>query len=955
MLRSPWLGSQFALRMHNLQICIAYAMRFQCDVGHQRDDRKTMQKYSLIESDRLQEQVPSIVQQAKLAVPSAAYRPVERMNIGDLTRRAAGAKLVLFRAPAGFGKTTAMRQYLVHLGTTGRRVAWLTLDALDDDFRRFLTHLIAAFNLVLQPTSDIQQGQESVFPGIDQLALKLVDSVAACRYPFTIFIDEFESVSNRSVDDLLRLLIARLPAGGQLAIGSRAMPNLQLGRLRAQGQLVEVDHTWLRFSREEAEFFLRTQRRLKLSEAGISKLYGDTEGWPAALWLASMALENSANPDAFIATFSGSYSAVAEYLLDAVFSSQPEAVQSFLLKTSILAELNKSLCDAVCNIANSDEILDGLQHSNVCVATVDSGERSIYRYHGLFRGFLRDRLERLFPQQISQLHLIAAKSFEANGRLIPAIEHALSSGVTNYALSMISSRIDRLLFEGRFSLLARWLDALPTDSLRSNPHLRLAHIWALTFTRCGAEALRRLEALDNDKAAFREAGGLANEIRALRPYILAILDRHEEGFWLAEDALHSVVDRGSFSYAILTTTIATWRVAANRSSDAIELLAHSTSTGEGPQVTFPVVYTMCLQGLVSLGQGRVREAIAYLRVALTEAEVAFGSHSVGRSIAAVYLAEALYDVDELAEAEQLLALYLPIVKEYVLPDQLIISHVIYARIAYDHGDLDHAYHCLSELEYFGRQGDLPRMIAAAELERARMALLRGDLTEARRLGARAENPAAWLSLRGLIMPANDLETPELARARLFIHGHKREGMIDVIRSEIRSAQAHSRNRRALKFKILLAKALHLSRQLRLAMRTIEECVETARHDGLISTFLEEGEPIIGLLRELRVAKQAEGQGDDMTSFIDRILARAGSSVQLDGRGDDVLDGSVTLSARELKILEAVVVGLSNNAIAEKFFVTESTVRSHLRKINAKLGANNRTQAVNMARRLGWIK
>lgn len=908
---------------------------------------------------RLPVQLPGIVRRAKLAAPSAAYRPVARRDIAELVARSADTRLILFRAPAGFGKTTAMRQYLDHLQASGRRVAWLTLDALDDDFRRFLTHLIAVFDQVLRPTSghDEHPISPGVTPGIDQLALKLVDSVADCEHPFTLFIDEFESVSNRSIDDLLRVIISRLPPGGQLAIASRETPNLQLGRLRAQGQLVEVDQMWLRFSREETEFFLRTQRGLKLSAEGVAKLYGDTEGWPAVLWLASMALENRQNPESFIATFSGSNSAVAEYLAEAVLSNQPEDVQSFLLKSSILGELNKSLCDAVCGRDDSDQVLVRLAHSNVCVTTLDGGEQNLYRYHGLFAAFLRGQLERLYPQEISALHLTAAKWYEAEGRPIPAIEHALASGMTEYALSLIASRSNSLLFEGRFRLLARWLDALPTESLRLKPRLRLAHIWALTFTRRGAEALRRLDALDGDKAALPASEGLSNEINALRPYILAILERHEEGFWLAEEAVHAVVHRDSFCYAILTTTLATWRVAANRYADAIELLTRSNPEGESRSTTFPIVYTMCLQGLVSLAQGRVREAIAHFRVALGEAEVAFGSRSVGRSIAAVYLAEALYDIDELDEAEQLLALYLPIVREYVLPDQLIISHVIYARIAHDRGNLDHCYHYLSELEYFGRHNNLPRVIASAQLERARMALLRGDLADARNQCERAEYPAAWSSLRGMIMPANDLETTELCRFRLFVHGGGDEGIIDSIKAEIRSAQNNSRNRRVLKLKILLAKALHMSGQLRLAMRMIQECAETACHEGLIRTFLEEGTPILELIRELRLARQVEGKdlGDELTLFIDRILLRAGCRLELSGGKDEAMDASASLSARELNILEFVSFGLSNNAIAEKLFVTESTVRSHLRKINAKLGASNRTQAVNMARRLGWIR
>lgn len=917
----------------------------------------SMQKTSMGEVGGLQAQLGRLIVRSKLVAPSAASRLVERKDIAELVARSVDAKLVLFRAPAGFGKTTAMRQYYDHLQASGQAVAWLTLDSLDDDFRRLITHVVAAFDLVLGSigSHDKFLAGNGEVPDINQLAFDLVDSVAACEHPFTLFIDEFESVTDRSIDDLLRLILSRLPAGGQLAIASREVPNLQLGRLRAQRELVEVDQFRLRFSREETDFFLRTLRGVDLSEKGAAKLYQDTEGWPAALWLAAMALENRESPESFLSTFSGSYSAVAEYLVEDVLSRQSAEIQSFLLKTSILDELNKSLCDAVCGRSDSEEVLKRLEQSNVCVTTLDA-ERNLYRYHGLFLGFLRVQLDRIYPKEIPHLHLLAAKWYEAEERPIPAINHALASGATDYALSLIVSRVTGLLFQGRFRLLARWLDSMPVEAIRAKPRLRIAHIWTSIFTRRSTEALERLNALGNDNSDAGADESLANEINAIRPYILATLDRHSEGYWLAEDVIRNKTPSNGFAHFLLATTLAIWRVAAHRYSDAIELLVDSNPVEVASGKTFPSVYTMWIDGLVSLTQGRVREAIAHFRVALSEAEAAWGSRSIGRSIAAIYLAESLYDIDDIEEAEQLLALHLPIVREYVLPDALIISHVTYARIAHDRGDIDHCYRNLSELEYFGRQNNLPRIIASAQLERARIALLKGDISDATSQCERAANPEAWANLHGMSMPANDIETIDLCRFRLFIYGRGEERILESLKAEIRTAQHNSRFRRVLKLKIILAKALHMAGQIRLAMRTILECAQTASRDGLVSTFLEEGPPIIELLRELRLTRKAESQEDEnVIPFIDQILSRAGYSLEPDCEKDELLDASVSLSSRELRILEALTLGLSNNAMAEKFFVTESTVRSHLRKINVKLGAGNRTQAVNIARRLGLIR
>ncbi len=602
-------------------------------------------------------------------------------------------------------------------------------------------------------------------------------------------------------------------------------------------------------------------------------------------------------------------------------------------------------------------MLHRFEHSNVCVTTLDS-ERRLYRYHGLFASFLRNQLGRLYPNEIPGLHLKAARWYEAAGRWIPAIEHALASGEAGYALSLLEAHADSLLFQGRFGLLARWLDTLPRESLDAKPRLRIAHIWGLTFTRRSAEALRLLDAFTSGTAASALAEDVANELSFLRPFILLILDQHAEGIWIAGEALLKTSGRESFSYNILTMTLATWKLAANRYAEAIALLNYTSQERTGAETTFPTVYAICLEGRVDQVQCRVRQAIAHFRVALGEAAARHGSRSIGKSIAAIYLAESLYEIDELHEAEQLLALYLPIALEYAMPDTVIISHILQARIAYDRGDVDHAFRRLSELEYFGRHSKLPRLRAAAQLERARIALLSDDAAEARVHYERASNPEAWNGLRGMIMPANDVETLELCRFRLAVRGVDREQVLQALRVEVKSAQASLRYRRALKLNILLGKLLHVSGQQRLAMRTIRDALQIASREGLVRAFLDEGAPILDLLREIRVARRASSdmeQNNELDGFIDRILARAGFNVELAPPDDAFVDASATLTSRELQILESLSLGLSNIAIAKKLFVTETTVRSHLRKINVKLSASNRTQAVSIGRRLGLIK
>jgi LuxR family maltose regulon positive regulatory protein len=894
--------------------------------------------------------VEARVQKSKLTAVSLSSSSVVRTEITDLIARSGSARLILFRAPAGFGKTTAMLQYRDSLQRVGITTAWLTLDPLDDDFRRLLIHLIAAFDQVLSPQDSFDRPGTAppATSNFDQLALDLIDRIADCKHRYTLFIDEFEAVSDRSIDDLLRLILSRMPSGAQLAIASRKTPELQLDRLRAQDQLVEVDQVQLRFSCQESATFLGTFDGLTLTAKTVTRLHSATEGWPAALWLAATAMENREQPDFFIARFSGTNASVVDYLAEEVLFRQPDEMQDFLIKTSILNELNPELCDAVCKRHDSAAVLRTLEHSNVCVTQVDNEQR-LYRYHRLFADFLRNQVNRLYPDELPGLHLITAQWYEAAGRWIPAIEHALASGQVAYTLLLLETHTNSLLFQGRYHLLARWLDTLPGESLRAKPQLRIAHIWALTFTGRSTQGLRMLKAFESDNSGIALTQDVLDELKFMHPFILMILDQHADGLLSAGELLLKKSAPESFSYCMMIAALANWRIAANKFAEAARLMNYIPQDRAGRSRNIITDYPLRLEGCTKLVQCQVGQAIAEFRAVLDGAAARSGRRSV-----ALYLAESLYEIDQLQEAEQLLALYLPLALEYATPDTLIISHILQARIAFDRGDIDHAFWRLSELEYFGQQRKLPRLIAAAQLEWAHIALLRNDVAQAQVHYERAANPAAWNSLQGLIMPANDVESLALCHYRLAVHGIDRKACLPLLRADISAAQAGSRHRRALKLSILLSKLLYQSGQHRLALSILHDALVIAAREGMVRTFLDEGMPILDLLREYRVARSASSDRE-LDVFIDRILVRGDSSWVSPTPDDSFVDASATLTARELQILKSLALGLPNISIAQDLFVSKTTVRTHLYRIYAKLGTSNRIQAVSMGRRLGLIK
>ena len=298
---------------------------------------------------------------SKLTPPAASGFAVERTAISNQVFLAFGSKVVLVRAPPGFGKTTVMAQLFARYRQEGTAVAWLTLDEADNDLPRFLSYVLVALKNHLRLESDPDDWDADLTSDAGQLTAHVANQLGQSNVPFVLFMDEVEVIRDPGVLAFIKQMIVRLPANAQLVLGSRAVPEIGLARLRAHGELLEVVPEQLRFSSDEARLYLVQRRGLALKPEQVQSLLRSTEGWPTALWLASVALERRSDADAFIAGFAGSATAVADYLAEDVMASQPAEVRDFLLKTSILMQFDAPLCDAVCGHDNSTELLARLE------------------------------------------------------------------------------------------------------------------------------------------------------------------------------------------------------------------------------------------------------------------------------------------------------------------------------------------------------------------------------------------------------------------------------------------------------------------------------------------------------------------------------------------------------------------------------------------------------------------
>src|SRR5580658_588529 len=439
----------------------------------------------------------------KLHVPRPPPGFVPRPRLVEALGEGLARRLILVCAPAGSGKTALLADW----APSGHRpVAWLSLDAADNDPVRFWRHTVAALDrarpgigervgLLLGPPAPAS------FEG---LVAALINELAAQRGDGEVLLvlDDYHRIDAQPVHGSVGYLLEHLPPGLHLVLASRSDPPLPLARLRAGGQLAELRAADLRFTAEEAAALLRESAGADLPAAAVAALAARTEGWVAGLQLAGLSLAGQADPAGFVAAFSGSHRYVLDYLGEEVLDRQQEELRTFLLETSLLERLSGGLCDAVTGRDGSQAMLERVEQAGLFLMPLDE-VRGWWRYHHLFADLLRARLQQQRPGRVADLHRAAAAWSEEHGLADDAVRHALAAGDTAWAARLVERNVETLLGRSEGATLRRWLSALPAESVRDRPRLFLAQAYGAA-QGFQVEALGAL--LDDAERAFAVRG-----------------------------------------------------------------------------------------------------------------------------------------------------------------------------------------------------------------------------------------------------------------------------------------------------------------------------------------------------------------------------------------------------------------------------------------------------------------
>jgi LuxR family transcriptional regulator, maltose regulon positive regulatory protein len=416
------------------------------------------------------------IERTKLVPPRVGGGWISRPRLIGVLTGSADARLLLVDAPVGYGKSSLLAGWRA-AEDGSRSFAWVSLDEADSDPMRMLTHILAAIRTEFEDfgTEILPQLRATGAASTDVVLGNLLDELSDVPAPLVIVLDDYHRLPGGRSRDLVGGLVMGIPATTQVALSTRADPQLPLGRLRAMGSMSEIRAADLRFDGTEATRLLEASG-VSLSAAEVTSLVERTEGWPAGLYLAALSLRSEPDPSAFVAHFAGTHRHVADYLSEEVFQREPDATRAFLVRSSVLDRMCGTLCDAVLETTGSQEILEELEHSNLFVVPLDD-ERIWYRYHHLFGELLRAELARTDPGLATRIHTAASDWFEARGLHEDAIRHAISAGDYTVAGDLITQHWPSLMSAGRLETVRQWLRGLGDDVIEMHPAVALTAGW----------------------------------------------------------------------------------------------------------------------------------------------------------------------------------------------------------------------------------------------------------------------------------------------------------------------------------------------------------------------------------------------------------------------------------------------------------------------------------------------
>jgi LuxR family transcriptional regulator, maltose regulon positive regulatory protein len=892
----------------------------------------------------------SAVYQHKFQALSGGRKLVDRRKLINRIQSNPGIPCFLIQAPAGHGKSVLLQQLQADSRSRGIQTACMKLDEADNDITRLMTHLDYMLSMVEDVAHCPSRHTDAVKSLPNSLADQVINRLLEIDAEVHLFFYDFQAIDEAEVETLFRNIITKLPQKVTLFIGSRALPKIGIPELQVN-QLIELlRYDDLKFSLDEARQFFAIEDHLQLNDDELLTIYSRSEGWPAALQLFRLTLARKPVKESLNNLESYTPFQITEYLASNVLAQQHPRIQVFLLSCALLSRLNASLCQHITGRSDAQDILLLLEQQGLFLNNIDH-EHCWFQFHGLFAQYLREVMRKRSVTKYRAIHDQAAHWYMEQGMHEEALHHALEAENFELATYAMDIWAGDQITNACLHSVERWAARIPFEYISKRPRLAVKITWALTFLRRRSKVLPYLDLLRT-----LDEENLDPQFRVERQITMAVVEMaldHLDNCFANIDPIDTDNQDATGFWAFelgAAANIKAFRNIADGNYPAARYhIALGRNLSHEGEAIFSAGYNTGLTIISCYLQGRVEEAAQRSMTALK---------TKGLDIEDSYAAVAtvcctlypLYERDEADTAIRVFQQYRREIDTGLLLDFVAAAYLPMIRLYDARGDLAEAEKLLESLEDIGITANWQRLTQLCQWENVRRGLFRGELQNAAAIAAAIPKPEAPNPSGKAYLPfADAIEDPELSEIRLRVYCEPSEALLSVMQAAILDARDHNRLPRELKLHLLSALLKSKLKMTEQAEQELKLALTMAAEYGFVRSILDEGPEVLALIQ----SRNSDLWPTNLSRHINKLLSHAAQKDKLEGRAETA-ELTESLTSREMQMLSLLAKGQTNKDIARHLFVSENTVKFHLKNIFQKLNVKTRTQAISAAIALGLV-